>query len=47
MAAGSTWPGRDEGYLGLNNINVSEMNTDIIATLSNIKLANDLTFLEF
>lgn len=44
MAAGSTWPGRDEGYLGLNNINVSEMNTDIIATLSDIKLADDLTF---
>jgi len=44
MAAGSTWPGRDEGYLGLNNINVSEMNTDFIATLSNIKLATDFTF---
>jgi TonB-linked SusC/RagA family outer membrane protein len=44
MAAGSTWPGRDEGYLGLNNINVSEMNTDIIATLSSIKLATDFTF---
>ncbi|WP_281232738.1 SusC/RagA family TonB-linked outer membrane protein [Flavobacterium gelatinilyticum] len=44
MAAGSTWPGRDEGYLGLDNINVSEMNTDIIATFSEIKLAQDLTF---
>ncbi|PIF71178.1 TonB-linked SusC/RagA family outer membrane protein [Flavobacterium sp. 2] len=44
MAAGSTWPGRDEGYLGLNNINVSEMNTDLIATFSDIKLAEDFTF---
>lgn len=44
MAAGSTWPGRDEGYLGLNNINVSEMNTDLIATFSEIKLANNFTF---
>ena len=44
MAAGSTWPGRDTGYLGLNDITVSEMNTDIIATFSDIKLANDLTF---
>ncbi|WP_165828959.1 SusC/RagA family TonB-linked outer membrane protein [Flavobacterium sp. HTF] len=44
MAAGSTWPGRDNGYLGLENIGVSEMNTDIIATLSDIKLATDLTF---
>jgi TonB-linked SusC/RagA family outer membrane protein len=44
MAAGSTWPGRDNGYLGLDNITVSEMNTDIIATFSDIKLASDLTF---
>jgi TonB-linked SusC/RagA family outer membrane protein len=44
MEAGSTWPGRDEGYLGLDNINVSEMNTDIIATFSDIKLATDFTF---
>ena len=44
MAPGSTWPGRDEGYLGLNNINVSEMNTDLIATFNEIKLATDLTF---
>lgn len=44
MAAGSTWPGRDEGYLGLDNINVSERNTDVIATFSDIKLASDLTF---
>ncbi|MCD0468592.1 SusC/RagA family TonB-linked outer membrane protein [Flavobacterium sp. JAS] len=44
MAAGSTWPGRDEGYLGLNNINVSEMNTDLIATFNGIKLATDFTF---
>ncbi|MEP6929077.1 MAG: SusC/RagA family TonB-linked outer membrane protein, partial [Flavobacterium sp.] len=44
MAAGSTWPGRDNGYLGLDNITVSEMNTDIIATFSDIKLATDLTF---
>lgn len=44
MAAGSTWPGRDNGYLGLNDITVSEMNTDIIATFSDIKLTDDLTF---
>ena len=44
MAAGSTWPGRDNGYLGLNDITVSEMNTDVIATFSEIKLAEDLTF---
>ncbi|KUJ62789.1 hypothetical protein AR687_05165 [Flavobacteriaceae bacterium CRH] len=44
MAAGSTWPGRDTGYLGLNDITVSEMNTDIIATFTDIKLATDFTF---
>lgn len=44
MAAGSTWPGRDNGYLGLNDITVSEMNTDIIATFNDIKLATDFTF---
>ncbi|MDQ6471863.1 SusC/RagA family TonB-linked outer membrane protein [Flavobacterium sp. LHD-80] len=44
MAKGSTWPGRDLGYLGLENITVSEQNTDFIATFSNIKLATDLTF---
>ncbi|TDO95665.1 SusC/RagA family TonB-linked outer membrane protein [Flavobacterium sp. 245] len=44
MAKGSTWPGRDLGYLGLENITVSEMNTDFIATFSDIKLATDLTF---
>ena len=44
MEYGSTWPGRDNGYLGLENITVSEMNTDIIATFSDIKLATDFTF---
>jgi TonB-linked SusC/RagA family outer membrane protein len=44
MAAGSTWPGRDNGYIGIENITVSEMNTDIIATFSDIKLATDFTF---
>lgn len=44
MAPGSTWPGRENGYLGLDDIAVSEMNTDVIATFSNIKLATDLTF---
>jgi len=44
MAAGSTWPGKENGYLGLNDITVSEMNTDIIATFSDIKLATDFTF---
>ncbi|MRX68820.1 TonB-linked outer membrane protein, SusC/RagA family [Flavobacterium resistens] len=43
MAKGSTWPGRDLGYLGLETITVSEQNTDFIATFSNIKLATDLT----
>ena len=44
MGSGHTWPGRTEGYLGLDNINVSEMNTDLIATFSDIKLAEDFTF---
>ncbi|MEN2402193.1 SusC/RagA family TonB-linked outer membrane protein [Flavobacterium sp. MC2016-06] len=44
MAGGSTWPGRDNGYMGLDNITVSEMNTDVIATFSEIKLASDFTF---
>ncbi|MWB93215.1 SusC/RagA family TonB-linked outer membrane protein [Flavobacterium sp. GA093] len=44
MVAGSTWPGRDNGYLGLDDITVSEMNTDIIATISDIKLATDFSF---
>ncbi|WP_348799959.1 SusC/RagA family TonB-linked outer membrane protein [Flavobacterium adhaerens] len=43
MAKGSTWPGRETGYLGLDNITVSEMNTDFIATFSDIKLAEDFT----
>ncbi|MCR4031304.1 MULTISPECIES: SusC/RagA family TonB-linked outer membrane protein [Flavobacterium] len=44
MEGGNTWPGRDNGYLGIEGIKVSEMNTDIIATFSDIKLANDFTF---
>lgn len=44
MVAGSTWPGRDNGYLGLDDIAVSDMNTDVIATFSDIKLATDFTF---
>ncbi|WP_157813361.1 SusC/RagA family TonB-linked outer membrane protein [Flavobacterium sp. 5] len=44
MVGGSTWPGRENGYLGLDHITVSEMNTDFIATFSDIKLAKDLTF---
>jgi TonB-linked SusC/RagA family outer membrane protein len=44
MVAGSTWPGRENGYLGLDDIAVSEMNTDVIAAFSDIKLATDLTF---
>ena len=44
MVPGSTWPGRDTGYLRVGYITVSEMNTDVIATFSEIKLATDLTF---
>lgn len=44
MGAGTTWPGRADGYLELNNINVSEINTDLIVTTSNIKLAEYLKF---
>ncbi|WP_026730126.1 SusC/RagA family TonB-linked outer membrane protein [Flavobacterium denitrificans] len=44
MAWGNTWPGRDAGYLGLEDIKVSEMNTDLIATFSDIKLTEDFTF---
>ncbi|MBS7254852.1 SusC/RagA family TonB-linked outer membrane protein [Flavobacterium branchiicola] len=44
MAWGNTWPGRDSGYLGLEDIKVSEMNTDLIATFSGIKLSEDVTF---
>ncbi|RKR11937.1 TonB-linked SusC/RagA family outer membrane protein [Flavobacterium sp. 90] len=44
MSPGGTWPARETGYLGLNDITVSEMNTDVIANFSEIKLATDLTF---
>ncbi|MEC5167188.1 TonB-linked SusC/RagA family outer membrane protein [Flavobacterium sp. PL11] len=44
IAPGSTWPGRENGYLGIESITVSEMNTDIIANFSDIKLVDDLTF---
>lgn len=44
MGAGTTWPGRADGYLELNNINVEEINTDLMATISDIKLATDLKF---
>ena len=44
MAWGNTWPGRDAGYLGLEDIKVAEMNTDLIATFSDIKLTEDFTF---
>tara|TARA_R110002049_G_scaffold90686_2_gene227095 strand:- start:12425 stop:15628 length:3204 start_codon:yes stop_codon:yes gene_type:complete len=44
MGSGHTWPGRADGYLGLNTINVSEINTDLIFNIDGIKLANDLTF---
>lgn len=43
MAPGGTWPARETGYLGLDDITVSEMNTDIIANFSEIKLVSDLT----
>lgn len=44
MGSGHTWPGRANGYLGLNNINVSEINTDLIFNIDGIKLAENLTF---
>ncbi|MGC1633297.1 MAG: SusC/RagA family TonB-linked outer membrane protein, partial [Gelidibacter sp.] len=44
MGSGHTWPGRADGYLGLDNINVSELNTDLIFNIENIKLAEHLTF---
>ena len=44
MSPGGTWPARETGYLGLNDITVSEMNTDVIANFSEIKLTDDLTF---
>ncbi len=44
MSPGGTWPARETGYLGLNDITVSEMNTDFIANFSEIKLTDDLTF---
>ncbi|MGY0407763.1 MAG: TonB-dependent receptor plug domain-containing protein, partial [Polaribacter sp.] len=33
MGSGTTWPGRGTGYLSLTDIEVSEKNTDIIATI--------------
>ena len=44
MGSGHTWPGRADGYLGLNNIEVSEINTDLIFNIDGIKLAENLTF---
>lgn len=44
MGSGHTWPGRANGYLGLNNINVTEINTDLIFNIDGIKLTEHLTF---
>jgi len=44
MGSGHTWPGRADGYLGLNNTNVSEINTDLILNMDGIKLTENLTF---
>lgn len=44
MGSGHTWPGRSNGYLGLNTINVSELNTDLIFNIEEITLAKDFTF---
>lgn len=44
MGSGHTWPGRANGYLGLDNVNVTELNTDFIATFSDIKIAENFTF---
>jgi TonB-linked SusC/RagA family outer membrane protein len=44
MGAGSTWPGRDTGYIRINDIDVTELNTDLIATISNVKVTDDINF---
>ena len=44
MSSGSTWPGRANGYLGLLDVSVTEMNTDFIVTFSDIKIAEGFTF---
>ncbi|MGY0427318.1 MAG: hypothetical protein ACWIPI_10930, partial [Polaribacter sp.] len=44
MGSGTTWPGRGTGYLSLTDIEVSEKNTDIIATIDNIKLSKEFSF---
>lgn len=44
VGSGHTWSGRNNGYLNINDITVSELNTDLIFNIEGIKLANDLTF---
>ncbi len=44
MGSGHTWPGRADGYLGLSDTTVSEINTDLIFNINDIKLATDVTF---
>ncbi len=44
MGSGHTWAGRANGYLGLNTIEVSELNTDLIFNIEGIKLAENLSF---
>lgn len=44
VGSGHTWTGRDNGYLSLNDITVSELNTDLIFNIDGIKLGKDLTF---
>jgi TonB-linked SusC/RagA family outer membrane protein len=44
VGSGHTWTGRDNGYLSINEIMVSELNTDLIFNIDGIKLAKDLTF---
>lgn len=44
MGSGHTWPGRSNGYLGLDEISVSEINTDVIFNIDGISLTDNLTF---
>ncbi len=44
VGSGHTWTGRDNGYLNINEILVSELNTDLIFNIEGIKLGEALTF---
>ncbi|MEO8774557.1 MAG: SusC/RagA family TonB-linked outer membrane protein [Gelidibacter sp.] len=44
VGSGHTWTGRNNGYLNINDITVSELNTDLIFNIEGIKLGEALTF---